>query len=212
MISLRLGRRTAPYQGVSPRTCAVLFGLALAFAVGASSAGHAATDRPTLPKVWVVSDELSGTSFATGKLFYYYWEDASGTHRWNGGAERRGYRVPWPRATSIPAGTTVRFRMDRAQWPTAGMRLIAWKDVNPENGFPTGKRLRFPCHVDAPVGRSCRLEPVYYEGRLMWDARVELPAGRGPLFIYLIPAWWDYEGASPTNIQEAGWLFHLRLG
>jgi hypothetical protein len=166
--------------------------------------------RPSLPRTWAVVEGATGTLLAEGRLFYYYWEDGDRTYRWYGGALRDGYSVPWPEATPVEAGTELRLRMERAQWPSAGMQLLAWRATRRSNGFPRGPKTRFRCRLE-PAESSCTYQPALYEGKPMWDATLTLPDAHGDLFIYLIPSWWDIEGGNPDNVQEAGWLFRLRL-
>lgn len=175
--------------------------------VGAN--GTRASQPPDLPEAILFEGgevEVLASRLQKGVLGYYYWEDATGTHRSYGGAFKPGYVVPWPKSKTA-SSRILRFRLTRPLPPTVDWQLSAWRRVSKENGFPTGKRIGFPCRLGRPTER-CRWEPSTNGTQLSWDAIVTVPRG-GRYYFSLIPAWFNYEEGQLSQIQEAQWLFQV---
>lgn len=166
-------------------------------------------DGPTLPDALLFEGALPaqlGEKVQKGIVAYYYWEDSDGTHKSYGGAFKPGYVVPWPKSERI-SSRVLRFRMTRPLPPTVDWQLTAWDRISGKNGFPRGKKMRFNCRLAEPTER-CRLEPSMNGTDPSWDAVVTVPRD-GRYYFSLIPAWFNYQEAEISQIQEAQWLFHV---
>lgn len=177
-----------------------------------STAARAAgvATRPELPRATLISSgsAVGGSPIQDGVVAYYYWEDRGSTHTYYGGAFSPDYRMPWPKPVTY-SSKSVRIRLGRASPPTADWQFSAWSAVQKDTRFPRGPRFRASCRLTP--NHKCALVPTVDEsGNPSWDAVINFPS-KGHYFISIIPAWANLEAASPNEIQEVQWLFHIQI-